>query len=65
MTLRPFGERAVLVEAATLAEVLTLRDALAASAPDGVTDLVPAARTVLVRIDPSRLGLSAVAASAR
>lgn len=62
MTLRPFGDRAVLVEAASLAEVLTVHDALVASAPDGVTDLVPAARTVLVRVDPARLGLSAARA---
>ncbi|WP_141892530.1 urea amidolyase family protein [Microbacterium kyungheense] len=46
------GERAFLVEVDGLDEVLAVHGALAASRPDGVTDLVPAARTVLVRVDP-------------
>lgn len=67
---RPMGERAFLLEVATLDEVLPLRAALAAGRPDGVVDLVPAARTVLVRIDPRALPLSsartwALAAAAR
>jgi len=56
------GERAVLVEVADLDAVLTLHAALAAAPPDGVVDLVPAARTVLVGFDPSRLSLDAVRA---
>jgi len=48
----PMGERAFLVEVDGLDEVLAVHGALAASRPDGVTDLVPAARTVLVRVDP-------------
>lgn len=51
----PFGERAVLAEVASLAEVLHLHARLAASRPAGVVDLVPAARTVLVRVDPAVL----------
>ncbi|WP_425840162.1 5-oxoprolinase/urea amidolyase family protein [Microbacterium sp. PA5] len=60
--LLPFGERAVLAEAGSLAEVLGLRAALAASRPDGVVDLVPAARTVLVRVDPRLLPVAAARA---
>ncbi|WP_308289235.1 MULTISPECIES: 5-oxoprolinase subunit B/C family protein [Microbacterium] len=56
---RPMGERAFLLEVGALDDVLPLHTALAASRPEGVTDLVPAARTVLVRIDPRVLPLSA------
>lgn len=56
--LLPMGERAILVEVATLAEVLALRERLAASRPPGVTDVVPAARTVLVQIDAAMLSLA-------
>lgn len=59
MRLLPFGDRAVLAEVGTLAEVLTLHARLAATRPDGVIDLVPAARTVLVCVDPTVLGLPA------
>ncbi len=55
----PFGAAALLVEVATLGEVLDLHAALAATRPAGVVDLVPAARTVLVRIDPRQLTLAA------
>jgi len=53
----PSGEAALLVECDDLAGVLALHDALAASAPDGLVELVPAARTVLVAVDPSLLPL--------
>ena len=47
------GDRAVLLEVGSLDEVLALHAALAASGrTSGVVDLVPAARTVLVRVDP-------------
>jgi KipI family sensor histidine kinase inhibitor len=55
----PFGERAVLVEAQTQQEVIGLHAGLEASRPAGVTDLVPAARTILVRVDPRILAPSA------
>lgn len=55
----PLGDRAVLLETGSLAEVLALHAALDSSRPDGVTDLVPAARTVLVRVDPAVIPLSA------
>lgn len=61
-TLLPMGERAVLAEVADLGEVLTLHAALAADVPDGIEDLVPAARTVLVVFDPRRIAAAAVRA---
>jgi len=56
MRLLPCGDRALLAEFETQAEVLGALDAWS-PAPPGVLDLVPAARTVLVRIDPSVIGL--------
>ena len=48
----PFGDRGLLAEVASLDEAVALHAALAASRPRGVVGLVPAARTVLVEIDP-------------
>ena len=62
MVILPMGERALLVEMPGLDEVLALRRRLEASAPAGVTELVPAARTVLVVVDPATLPLSAARA---
>lgn len=53
------GEHAFLVEVASLDDVLALHARLDASRPAGVVDLVPAARTVLVRVDPAVLSLTA------
>ncbi len=61
MRLLPSGSTAFLVELDDLDEVLALYAALADDLPHGVVDLVPAARTVLVVIDPSAASLSAVA----
>jgi KipI family sensor histidine kinase inhibitor len=47
------GREAVLVEVDDLDEALALYAALRDAALPGVTDLVPAARTVLVRLDPA------------
>jgi KipI family sensor histidine kinase inhibitor len=58
----PFGDRALLVEVASLDEVLALHARLAATRPAGVLDLVPAARTILVRVDPRALPLAAARA---
>ncbi|WP_019181439.1 urea amidolyase family protein [Microbacterium yannicii] len=55
----PMGERAFLLEAAGIDEVLAVHAALAATRPEGVVDIVPAARTVLVRVDPRVLALPA------
>jgi KipI family sensor histidine kinase inhibitor len=60
--LLPFGDRGVLAEVGSLAEVLELHARLAASRPAGVTDLVPAARTVLVRVDPAVLSTASARA---
>ncbi len=55
--LLPSGDAALLVECDSLEEVLALHDALAAESKPGVVELVPAARTILVAIDPRRLAL--------
>lgn len=62
MKVLPMGERALLAEVDSLDEVLALHDRLTASRPEGVMDLVPAARTVLVRIDPRVTSLAATRA---
>ncbi|TDU90444.1 KipI family sensor histidine kinase inhibitor [Kribbella voronezhensis] len=48
MRLLPAGDHALLVELASLDEVLGYYTALAEDPPEGVVDIVPAARTVLV-----------------
>jgi KipI family sensor histidine kinase inhibitor len=54
------GDAALLVELADLGDVLALADALATDPPPGCVDVVPAARTVLVRYDPSLTSTAAV-----
>ncbi len=52
----PYGPAALLAEVADAAEVAALHHAaLSAGAVDGIRAVVPAARTVLVEADPSRL----------
>lgn len=46
------ADTGVLVEVADLAEVIALRDALSAQPLPQVTDVVPAARTLLLRVRP-------------
>lgn len=58
----PMGARALLLEVDSLAAVTALHGRLAASRPAGVVDLVPAARTVLVCVDPRTLPLAATRA---
>ncbi len=53
----PCGDRALLVEVGSLELAVAAHAALAAAPPEGLLELVPAARTVLVRLDPRRLGL--------
>lgn len=65
MRLLPSGSTALLVELDDLDEVLALYGALIKAPPVGVTDIVPAARTVLVVTDPARTSLSAVADAVR
>jgi KipI family sensor histidine kinase inhibitor len=50
----PCGEEALLVELDGLDAVLGMHAALAADPPEGVVELVPAARTILVAFDPAR-----------
>jgi KipI family sensor histidine kinase inhibitor len=56
MRLLPAGDNALLVELANLDEVLGYYAALTANPPEGVIDIVPAARTVLVTIAPRSAG---------
>jgi KipI family sensor histidine kinase inhibitor len=64
--LLPSGEAALLVECDSLQEVLALHDALEvalrrAEGPVGVVELVPAARSILIGIDPAIIPLESVA----
>ncbi|GAA1060429.1 5-oxoprolinase subunit B family protein [Agromyces bracchium] len=59
--LLPAGRSAILVECDGLDAVIELHDALARDLPDGVVELVPAARTLLVAVDPARLPLESAA----
>ena len=61
MRLLPSGSTALLVELDELDDVLALYAALVDDPPEGVVDVVPAARTVLLVTDPARTTLAAVA----
>lgn len=61
----PAGHHAVLVECDDLTEVMSLHRALDGARPDGVVDLVPAARTVLITFDESTSRESVTAAVSR
>ena len=65
MRVLPSGSTALLVEVDTLQDVLALYAALVEERPDGVVDIVPAARTVLLVTDPVRVQRSAVEAAVR
>ncbi|MQA96418.1 MAG: 5-oxoprolinase subunit PxpB [Streptosporangiales bacterium] len=65
MRILPSGDAAVLVEVADLDTVLGLYSALAAAPPPGVVDLVPAARTLMLVLDPAAADPAAVAAAVR
>ena len=60
MRLLPCGDRALLAEFATLERALAAQMAWSAAAHAGIVELVPGARTVLVRIDPNVSGLGAI-----
>ncbi|MET8577618.1 allophanate hydrolase subunit 1 [Streptomyces sp. NPDC005012] len=64
MRFLPCGDQGLLVEVATLDEALGLYRSLERRPPRGVTDLVPAARTVLLRLAPGT-DLSAVERAVR
>jgi len=65
MNLRASGSTALLAEYEHLDEVLGHYAALSEDPPDGVVDLVPAARTILVVVDPARRPLEEVARDVR
>jgi KipI family sensor histidine kinase inhibitor len=52
MRLLPCGDVGLLVEVEDIDEVLALADAVRADTPPGVVDVVPAARTVLLTVEP-------------
>lgn len=54
------GDRAVLVEVDDLDQVVGLHRRLAASRPDGVLDIIPAMRTLLVSFDPEAVAAEAI-----
>jgi KipI family sensor histidine kinase inhibitor len=64
MRLLPSGTAALLVEVDDLDEVLALYAALVAEPLDGVVDVVPASRTVLLATEPG-VDLASVAAAVR
>ena len=53
-TVLDYGDQALMVQCGSTAEVLAWADALRAAALPGVVDIVPAARTVLVKLDGPR-----------
>ncbi|OBF67161.1 allophanate hydrolase [Mycobacterium sp. 852002-51971_SCH5477799-a] len=53
-TVVDYGDRALMVQCGSTAEVLAWADALRGAAIPGVVDVVPAARTVLVKLDGPR-----------
>ncbi len=59
MKLLPCGDRALLAEFEALDTALAAHAHWSIAAAAGIVELVPAARTVLVRIDPAVLGLGA------
>lgn len=65
MRLLPSGSTSLLVEVDGINEVLALYAALVDAKLDGVIDLVPAASTVLLVIDPTATSLSTVTAAVR
>jgi KipI family sensor histidine kinase inhibitor len=65
MRVLPSGSTALLVELPGLDEVLDLYAALTAEPVEGVVDVVPAARTVLLVTDPGRTTLAAVERAVR
>ena len=65
MRLLPSGTTALLAELDDLEQVQGLYDALTAEPPTGVVDVVPAARTILVVVDPAVTTLAALAQALR
>jgi allophanate hydrolase subunit 1 len=70
LTIRDYGDRALLIECASTHEVLAVADALREAELPGITDIVPGARTVLVALTepahqaPTRTRLADIEVSA-
>lgn len=62
MRLLPVNQDALLVELDDLDQTLALLDALQAEPLPGITELVPAARTILVMFDPATCRQAVLAA---
>ncbi|WP_347138147.1 urea amidolyase family protein [Paracoccus sp. SSK6] len=62
MRFLPVGPRTLLVELADLEATLALFDALLDSPIDGVTEIIPAARTLMIRVAPGYAADGALAA---
>lgn len=65
MRVLPAGDRALLVELDSLEQTLAVFQALQRHAPSGVEEVVPAARTLLIRYRPAVLSPQALAAHVR
>lgn len=65
MRVLPSGTTALLLELDNLDEVLGLYAALTENVPEGVVDMVPAARTLLLVTDPAVASLSSIEDSVR
>lgn len=57
----PVNASTVLVELPGLDEVLALRSSLTNQPLDGIEEMVPAARTLMLRVDPARLSVGHIA----
>lgn len=62
LRLLSYGRHAILVELCSLEQALNLSADLNARPPNGVTELVPGARTVLISFDPALTGIAALSA---
>jgi len=65
MRVLPSGSTALLVELDDLSDVLALYATLVDNVPEGVVDIVPAARTLLLVTDPAIASLSSVELAVR
>ncbi|MCZ0964354.1 urea amidolyase family protein [Paracoccus benzoatiresistens] len=63
MRFLPVGPRTLLVELADLDTTLALFDALGADSIEGVTEIIPAARTLMIRVAPGFAADGALAAA--
>ncbi|MDI2027094.1 5-oxoprolinase subunit PxpB [Saccharopolyspora sp. TS4A08] len=65
MRFLPCADSGLLIELADLQQVHALYAALSEEPPEGVIDLVPAARTLLLQLDPRRADLRAIEEAVR